>query len=505
MNQDKTTNKVAICSAIFAGFAYVGYAVVKQVFGRGRREEEAVIPGGLMGFFRDETDVLGLDYEPADPTGRVFLRRLSGSRAGRGGTLLADAGESVLRPLSVRERIRQLNLSAVAFTDTLLVLHGLKPRQSRMSSSLPSSAFHSPTRILSPIDLQLEFLNRDEEEEEKMLEGRDSNDNYSVSGTPGGLSRRSSRRNLARRSLANSLANSVVSLSQAEQEEADSRAETLCQEREEELTRRLEGFQSSKPRELTPYEGRSLVALLHCDDRDKIARTLVTISNCAAFTRNQCTLREAGVLVRLPALLATEERRVQLAAAMAAANLALNTANMKEMEQVVLVLVLLAEDPSRDSELLCQLLLALTNVCVLADWHQHLEPLLPRLLDIVHARQERAVTLQALRLLVNLACNDEMAAALLGSFCPEGLASLLLPPEPEERILRAITLLANLAMAAQRTHLTNQPSGDGSLQRRLFLEEKSQVLAAGQRLMAYHHNGDVRGMASKLVNVLETC
>ena len=229
MNQDKTTSKVALCSAIFAGFAYVGYAVVKQVFGRGRREEEVVVPGGLMGFFRDETDVLGLDYEPADPTGRVFLRRLSGSRAGRGGTLLAEAGDSVLRPLSVRERIRQLNLSAVAFTDTLLVLHGLKPRQSRMSSSLPSSAFHSPTRILSPIDLQLEFLNRDEEDAEKMLEGRDSNDNYSVPGTPRGLSRRSSRRNLARRSLANSLANSVVSLSQAEQEEADSRAETLCQ------------------------------------------------------------------------------------------------------------------------------------------------------------------------------------------------------------------------------------------------------------------------------------
>ena len=63
-----------------------------------------------------------------------------------------------------------------------------------------------------------------------MLEGRDSNDNYnSVPGTPRGLSRRSSRRNLARRSLANSLANSVASLSQAEQEEADSRAEMLCQ------------------------------------------------------------------------------------------------------------------------------------------------------------------------------------------------------------------------------------------------------------------------------------
>ena len=142
---------------------------------------------------------------------------------------------------------------------------------------------------------------------------------------------------------------------------------------------------------------------------------------------------------------------------------------------------------------------------MLVDWHHHLLPLLPRLLDILHTRQDRAVTLQTLRLLVNLTCNDEMVAPLLGTFYPAGLASLLLPPEPEERILRSITLLANLAMAAQRTHLTKQPSGDGSLQRRLFLEEKSQVFAAGQRLTAYHHNGDVRGMASKLVNVLETC
>ena len=144
-------------------------------------------------------------------------------------------------------------------------------------------------------------------------------------------------------------------------------------------------------------------------------------------------------------------------------------------------------------------------MCVLVDWHEHLLPLLPRLLSIVHARDDRAVTLQALRLLVNLACNDEMAAPLLSSSCPTGLPSLILPPEPEERILRSISLLANLAMAAQRAHLNNQPSEEGSLQRRLFLEEKNQVFAAAQRLMAYHHNGDVRGMASKLVNVLETC
>jgi hypothetical protein len=340
--QDRTANRVAICSAIFAGFAYVGYAVVRQVFGRrveADSEHEASNPltatAGLTGFFRDDRDSLGLEYEPAD-RGRLFLRRLSGSRPGGrcdGGSLLE--GSLLLRPLSVRERIRELNLGA--FTDTLLVLNGLKPGLSGRRS-LPSSAMHSPARILSPADLQLEWLQADKDAEED----RDTNDNYSAPGTPR-LSRHASRRSLARRSLAGS----VASLSQAEQEEADSRAEALCQEREVELTRRLEGFQSSRPRELTPYEGRSLVALLHCNDRAKIAATLVTISNCAAFTRNQDLLREAGILVRLPALLAGPDRGVQLAAAMAAANLALNTGNMKEMEQVVLVLVLLAEDPDR--------------------------------------------------------------------------------------------------------------------------------------------------------------
>lgn len=39
---DKTVNKVALCSAIFAGFAYVGYSVVRTAFCRklGRRDGE---------------------------------------------------------------------------------------------------------------------------------------------------------------------------------------------------------------------------------------------------------------------------------------------------------------------------------------------------------------------------------------------------------------------------------------------------------------------------------
>lgn len=39
---DHTVNKVAVCSAIFAGFAYVGYSVAKNAFGRrlGRKGDD---------------------------------------------------------------------------------------------------------------------------------------------------------------------------------------------------------------------------------------------------------------------------------------------------------------------------------------------------------------------------------------------------------------------------------------------------------------------------------
>ena len=343
LNQDRTSNRVALCSAIFAGFAYVGYATVRQAFGWRKPNN---------GFFRDENDCLGLEYEP-DPRGKIYLRRLSGSScsgAGRATTESEAASlQSVLRPLSVRERLRELNLNAMAFTDTLLILHGKKPLGVGGPRSLQSSPFHSPTRILSPLDVNRHFLLQE-----------DPADSESCPGTPR-LSRKPSRRNLSRRSLANS----VVNLSSEEQGEASAQAQCLLQEREVELTRRLQSLQATRPRELTPYESRSLVALLHSEDEEKIAQTLVTISNLAAFTRNQEGLREAGMLVVLPSLLAHNNQPSQLAAVRAAANLALNTGNMKEMEQTVLVLVLLAENNNRycrNTELLCTLSLTRSDI-----------------------------------------------------------------------------------------------------------------------------------------------
>jgi len=502
LNQDKTTNRVAFCSAIFAGFAYVGYTVVKQAFGGIKAKLGGTTNGDDMnsstGFFRNDADLLGLEYDQPRKGQKVYLRRLSGSSASHGKLINSwdrnqeDDGnlKCILRPLSVRERIRELNLNAHAFADTLLILHGKKaalygPR------SLQNSPFHSPDRILSPADLHLSFLHH--REEDLKNSNRDSNDNYSNERS---FSRMGSRPNLmmGRRSLTNS----VVNLTEEQQEEADSRAESLLHEKEEELTKRLEGFQSSRPRELTPYEARSLVALLHSMDKEKIARTLVTISNCAAFTRNQDSLREAGILVRLPALLGGPDRDVQLAAVMATSNLSLNIGNMKEMEQVVSVLVLLTDNTSSDPELLLQLLLALTNLAVSTDWHKQFLVLLPHLVDLLlHHPTSSSVKLQTSRLLINLAFNDEMVGFLLSVKCKSSISFLLDPDNlHEDQLLRSVTLLANLAMSAKRQELVI--NNEDSFYHQLFEKELVMIIKQTEMLIKDNGSPDVRSQARKL-------
>jgi len=481
VSQDKASGRVAICSAIFAGFAYVGYAVVRQTFGR-RLERP--------GFFKNENDVLGLEYED-DRNGKVYLRRLSGSAAGRRDVLGSlDNGQNgsiphcVLRPLSVRERIRELNLNALAFADTILALNGRPPVIG--ARSLGCSPFHSPPRILSPLDArQLPYLEYNQP---------------SCPQTPR-LSRRASRRNLSRRSLASS----VVSLSEAQQEEADARAESLLQGREGELTRRLESLQSGKNRELTPYECKSLVALLHSLDAEKVQRTLTTVANAAAFTRNQDSLREAGVLVRLPNLLASTDRAIKEAAVVAAANLSLNIGNMKEMEQCVTVLILLAENCDSDAGLQLSVLECLTNICVLPDWHQLFHPLLAPLINNITS-QYSSIRLQSLRLLINLVCNNEMLAPVLYSAAPS-LTNLISANTPDEELLRSLTLLANICVSSSRQNLCNPGrehflAEPNSLQTRLFQTETGTLLNQALWLRDNHANTEIKFQASKILSVL---
>jgi hypothetical protein len=141
------------------------------------------------------------------------------------------------------------------------------------------------------------------------------------------------RKRSIRRSIKNLQIESDSSMTQEEiHETVENEGERLLDEREAELKRRLIGFESGTTRILTPYEASSLVALLHTKDCEILERALVTVSNTAAFTTNQDSLRDAGCLLRLQHLVVHSDRSVRLAAIAAIGNLSLNVENQKVMQ-----------------------------------------------------------------------------------------------------------------------------------------------------------------------------
>lgn len=103
LNTDRAVNKIAFCSAVVAGFAYVGYSVCRTAFSRRKRG-------------RNDED---------SPHRSVFLRRLSQTTQTDGllGDFLSDGPHKiVLRPKTVQERIRDLNMQARQFANAVTAI-----------------------------------------------------------------------------------------------------------------------------------------------------------------------------------------------------------------------------------------------------------------------------------------------------------------------------------------------------------------------------------------------
>eukprot|EP00095_Tigriopus_kingsejongensis_P001237 maker-scaffold160_size295910-snap-gene-1.39 protein:Tk01237 transcript:maker-scaffold160_size295910-snap-gene-1.39-mRNA-1 annotation:"PREDICTED: LOW QUALITY PROTEIN: uncharacterized protein LOC103510027" len=225
---DRTVNKVALCSAIFAGVAYVGYSVARQAFSRRlvRNQNEPI------------------DYDDSPYGRRVYLRRLSGSEASEGllGTLESDNGgmtaaRLILRPLSVQERIRELNLRARHFAESILAIHLQDDRARTAALTHSRSLQSSPTRsrgILSPIDItHLGCASRCDS-----VENLGMPQNGTSSSLPPMLKKRWSRRSMRLRSP-----DSGTFSTKEEQDEVEAEGERLLDERETELRKRLQAFE----------------------------------------------------------------------------------------------------------------------------------------------------------------------------------------------------------------------------------------------------------------------
>ena len=162
----------------------------------------------------------------------------------------------------------------------------------------------------------------------------------------------------------------------------------------------------------------------------------------------------------------------------------------------------------KNPELLSQVFLSLTNLAVLPDWHHHFHPLLPSLLHLISLRTDsdrarEAVRFQCLRLLINLACNDENIPQLLAAPCPADIVNLVSRSKPEDQLLRCVTLLANIYMAAQRKGLHLVEHEASSLQRVMFGEESSHILREVRWITDNVTNMDIKSQARKIRTCLE--
>ncbi|XP_066997424.1 armadillo repeat-containing X-linked protein 1 isoform X2 [Anabrus simplex] len=481
---DKTVNKVALCSAIFAGFAYVGYSVVRTAFCRklGRRDGEG---------YPDEH--------------RLYFRRLS--QTTQTDVLLGNldttgSGKVILRPLTVQERIRELNLRARMFTDTMLAIQGsmASPRHSPLPGprSLQCSPWSSP-RILSPVDVRHILASR-------------SSENLSNLAVHGELVGSPVRRRWSRRSLRRTgHPKNRSPEGRKSEEEARKEAEKLLRDGEDELRLRLETL-SSRNRVITAHEAKSLAALLHSHDEHLLERTLITIGNCGTFSVNQDILREAGCLFRLQNLLNYPKTSVQLATIKALGNLSLNQENQKEMKDVIPILLSFVNKEQPSEKLVLSALLTLTNIAVLPDWHDEFYPVLHNLYNLIDTGTPQ-MKLQALKLLVNLSCNEDMVPSLLAAQAPRRLIYLLDPSTNEDILLRVVTLLANLTNTAKEQNLDptiDLPAEDKAASPdtmyaaiygvNIMEKMRSKIFV----LMNQHKNEDIRFQARKMYEAIKS-
>nr|CAH0098800.1 unnamed protein product [Daphnia galeata] len=471
---NRAVNKIAFCSAVVAGFAYVGYSVCRTAFSRRRRGR------------RDEDS----------PHHSVFLRRLSQTTQTDGlmGEFFTDgAPKIVLRPKSVQERIKDLNMQARQFASAVTAIQTNNSSRANGVSgrSLQVTPWGSP-RLLSPVEVRHipEYVEVDR-------------DKYSPGSSP-------SRYRWCR----------TASLKTPHKLDLDIDEDTKMKECEQlwlsekdNIITNLTDLLGNNQREISLQEARKLAAVLASNDTPLILGTLAAVANLTAFSTNQENFREAGLIPVLSKLIMKSSRQIKLKACLVIANMAMNEKNNADMRSVTISLVYLFQaTPLSDPALITSTLLTFINIAVMSSWHQEFKPLLHKfynLLDEGHWNSD-GVSFQSLRLLINLSCNEEMIPSLLAAQAPSKLIYMLDMSMPEEVVLRVLTLLANIASVTKRLEIDpldlpaeNKAAAPDTMYATVFGLSMVERLKRKARILSERHsNSDICMQASRLLEAL---
>lgn len=472
-SEDAAVKRVALCSAIFAGFAYVGYSILRSAFcakGSGRddkgtrkvvkskkKKKHKGLPEHDTAHRSSQTDLsVPADYTTTPPAELHFVSK------------------------SVRDKVRELNLKARMFDDQYFA-RIFKPR------SLQCSPWGSP-KALSPVGNGRDgYLSRS-------AENLDLIPTTPIKRSNSTKSRRASRRRGCDDPHASDGGEERLPYCAAERQTDD-----LLQDI-------LSGLYN-KARVMTAYEAKCLVTLLGSTDEDLLVRTLTTISNCAAFTINQDHLCDAGCLPHLRELLCHECLAVRVATTQAVANMAVNERNQRLLQPCIPALLSAAVSCDGGRHLQSVSLLCLANLALCDEVHEAFCGSLHHLCNLVETA-EGGMRLQTLKLLVNLSCNVDMVPHLLAAKAPQNLHSLL-EASDREVTLRVLTYLANVATCAAKRNLTlldlpqeNRAAAPETLYASLCGSPSREHLRSVSCALARSSDEDISFQASRIHDVL---
>ncbi|XP_078608143.1 armadillo repeat-containing protein 10-like [Branchiostoma floridae x Branchiostoma japonicum] len=242
-----------------------------------------------------------------------------------------------------------------------------------------------------------------------------------------------------------------------------------------------------------------LFALLKSENPGVVERTLLTIGNLAAFTTNQNAMRESGLLQAVVDMLqnSDESPGIQACCCQALANLAMNVANQPVVQSCLpFVANKIVQSTESDAATLSGLKL-LTNMTVMEDYHHHLYPAVPKLLQL-STTDDAPVQLQSLKVLVNLSCNQASIQTLLRSPVPPTFLALLQSTIADVQ-LRVLTFVANVISSQEDEVLSSDFAAD-SLQAVLYGSggRRRDIYATVLKLTK-HPSEDVRRQASRVL------
>uniref|UniRef100_A0A8C5QG91 Armadillo repeat-containing domain-containing protein n=1 Tax=Leptobrachium leishanense TaxID=445787 RepID=A0A8C5QG91_9ANUR len=196
--------------------------------------------------------------------------------------------------------------------------------------------------------------------------------------------------------------------------------------------------------DLQPHHLKMLIEIVSSSSNASLReKALVTLGNCAAFTRNVNIISNLNGIQVIGAAISDEETDIRISALNALNNLSLNIENQDRLKDYLHEVCETITSAPLNSELQFAGLRLLINMAVFYDHHKVLAEYIPFFLTLL-AEGNIDTQIWTSKVLVNLSLNSSMATFLFRSKAPRTLDALFDLATDKELLFRLLSISANL-------------------------------------------------------------